>query len=49
MEDKKCLVRSKESDQVICKDCDKKGWWIDPAGDVHDPNEVPENFAKQYE
>ena len=43
----KCWVCEKENEEHICEECGNKGWWIDPAGGLHDPEE--EDPAKQYE
>lgn len=32
---------------LICKDCENEGYWIDPAGGLHHPNE--DDPAKMYE
>ncbi len=34
-------------DEIFCKECTEKGWWMDPAGGVHPPGE--EDPASQYE
>jgi predicted GNAT family acetyltransferase len=35
------------ADQNLCKSCEEKGWWIDPAGGVHSPDE--EDPSAMYE
>jgi hypothetical protein len=33
----------------ICDPCEEQGWWFDPAGGIHNPDEQPEDYAAQYE
>jgi hypothetical protein len=46
----KCWVCGIESDNGnLCQTCEENGWWIDPVGGLHDPNEEPEDYASDYE
>lgn len=33
----------------ICGLCEEQGWWFDPAGGLHRPDEEPEDYVVQYE
>lgn len=33
----------------ICSECTEKGFWYDPAGGLHSPDEEPEDYARAYE
>ena len=33
----------------ICDICEVQGWWVDPAGGLHNPDEDSEDYAAQYE
>lgn len=48
----KCWACSKQNDQAdshLCAECEEDGYWIDPAGGLHDPDEGFEDYASQYE
>ena len=48
-EEIKCWVCGIESDGNLCQICEEQGYWIDPAGGLHDPDEEPEDYARAYE
>lgn len=45
----KCICCGAKTDWSygICDDCSNKGYWMDPAGGLHSPDE--EDSASQYE
>lgn len=42
-----CENCGKETDDSLCDDCLELGYWIDPVGGLHSPNE--QDPARMYE